>query len=64
MQAWNHDDLARKWRWAGKVARMSEDRWPKRVATWDPRDVPQHSALGRATRGRGRPRRRWEDDLN
>jgi hypothetical protein len=64
VQTWSHDALARKWRWAGKVARMSEDRWPKRVATWDPRDVPQHGALGRTSRRRGRPRRRWEDDLN
>uniref|UniRef100_A0A2A4J310 Endonuclease/exonuclease/phosphatase domain-containing protein n=1 Tax=Heliothis virescens TaxID=7102 RepID=A0A2A4J310_HELVI len=43
-----------KWRWAGHIARMSEDRWTRRVMEWRP--------WGN-TRGRGRPPQRWVDDI-
>jgi hypothetical protein len=44
----------RKWRWASKIAQMDNDRWAKLVTEWRP-------WMGK--RGRGRPRRRWRDDI-
>ena len=43
-----------KWRWAGHVARTTDNRWSERVLHWYPRE---------GTRPRGRPRRRWCDDI-
>lgn len=43
-----------KWRWAGHVARMNDNRWTKRTTEWYPRQN---------TRNRGRQRKRWHDDL-
>ena len=43
-----------KWRWAGHVDRMHDNRWAKRCTEWQPRE-------GR--RNRGRPARRWRDDI-
>jgi hypothetical protein len=44
-----------KWDWAGHVCRMHPDRWANIATNWVPCD-------GR--RRRGRPRRRWRDDLD
>ena len=46
--------LKQKWKWAGHVARLTDNRWTQRVTEWQPRE-------GR--RARGRQRRRWRDDL-
>lgn len=46
--------LKQKWRWAGHVARLEDDRWTKMVVQWRPR-------LGKRTRGR--PPMRWTDDI-
>ena len=46
--------LEQKWKWAGHVARYTDNRWTKRCTDWQPR-------LGE--RGRGRPPRRWRDDI-
>ena len=43
-----------KWEWAGHVARMHHERWAKIVTHWTPEG---------GHRRRGRPRRRWCDDL-
>jgi endonuclease/exonuclease/phosphatase family metal-dependent hydrolase len=43
-----------KWRWAGHVARSQDGRWSERVLHWWPREDK---------RSRGRPRRRWCDDI-
>ena len=43
-----------RWQWAGHVARMKDNRWTIRCTEWQVRN-------GR--RSRGRPRRRWRDDL-
>ena len=43
-----------KWRWAGHVARMNENRWATRCTDWIPRD---------RKRPAGRPLQRWRDDL-
>ena len=46
--------LKQKWKWAGHVARLDDNRWTQRVTKWQPRE-------GR--RSRGRQRKRWRDDL-
>lgn len=46
--------LKLKWRWAGHVARMSDDRWTIRITSWP-------GPIG--TRKRGRPVTRWSDDI-
>lgn len=43
-----------KWKWAGHAARMSGDRWPKKLLQWRPRQT---------NRPRGRPPTRWTDDI-
>ena len=43
-----------KWRWAVHIARMKDNRWTKLCTEWQPR---------RGKRSRGRPRRRWQDDI-
>lgn len=44
-----------KWKWAGHVARLSDERWTKRVTLW-------RGPSGK--RQRGRPLTRWADDIN
>ena len=46
--------LKQKWKWAGHIARMKDNRWTKRCTEWQPR---------RGKRSRGRPSRRWQDDI-
>ena len=46
--------LVQTWRWAGHIARMKDNRWTKRCTEWQPR---------RGKRSRGRPSRRWQDDI-
>lgn len=43
-----------KWRWTGHMLRCKKEKWSKQVTIWYPRD---------GSRGRGRKKRRWEDDL-
>ncbi|CAK1594407.1 unnamed protein product [Parnassius mnemosyne] len=43
-----------KWKWAGHVIRSSDGRWSERILHWFPRD---------GKRDRGRPLRRWKDDI-
>ena len=46
--------LKQKWKWAGHIARLEDNRWTKRCTEWQPR---------RRKRSRGRPSRRWQDDI-
>ena len=46
--------LKQKWKWAGHIARLNDNRWTKRCTEWQPR---------RGKRSRGRPSRRWQDDI-
>ena len=46
--------LKQKWKWAGHIARLKDNRWTKRYTEWQPR---------RGKRSRGRPSRRWQDDI-
>jgi hypothetical protein len=45
----------RKWKWAGHVSRMSDNRWTILLTDWRPRD---------GHRKRGRPSKRWRDELD
>ena len=45
----------KKWRWAGHVARLKDNRWTSRLTFWTPYGE---------RRKRGRPTIRWRDDLN
>ena len=47
--------LCLKWNWAGHVARMTDNRWTRRILEWRPRQD--------AFRNRGRPPTRWSDDI-
>ena len=51
--ALNHS-LRLKWKWAGHVARLQDERWAKRVTSW-------RGPVGQ--RLRGRPLTRWQDDI-
>ena len=42
-----------KWKWAGHIARMKDNRWTNRNTEW------QIKGVGSA----GRPKRRWIDDI-
>ena len=42
-----------KWRWAGHVARMKDNRWTKRLTDWMPKDK----------RLKKRPTTRWRDEI-
>ena len=46
--------LKQKWRWAGHIARIRDNRCTKRYTEWQPR---------RGKRSRGRPSRRWQNDI-
>ena len=46
--------LKQKWKWAGHVARLDDNRWTQRVTEWQPREC---------RRSRRRQRKRWRDDL-
>ena len=45
--------LTMKWRWAGHIARVSDDRWTKKCSSWKPK----------GSRRPGRPRCGWETDI-
>ena len=46
------------WRWAGRVARLSPDRWANKAMLWQP-ETSAH-AMGRS---QAHPRKRWADDI-
>ncbi|CAH2217156.1 jg22848 [Pararge aegeria aegeria] len=46
--------LKAKWKWAGHVARLTDNRWTLRLTKWP-------GPTG--NRARGRPHYRWEDDI-
>ena len=43
-----------KWKWAGHVARMNDNRWTIRCTEWQ---------IKGGRRSQGRPKRRWRDDI-
>jgi len=51
-EAWVVVQRRKKWRWAGRVARLSDQRWTHETLYWEP---------ARRNRSVGRPRLRWAD---
>ena len=51
---WVEEVHRRRFRWAGRTARLYDERWTREVLLW--------SATG--SRRRGRPKMRWTDQLN
>ena len=52
---WSALSRQRKWRFAGKTARQTDNRWSRLLLDWQPN-------FGHG-RSRGRPNKRWSDDL-
>lgn len=50
-----HHITKMKWKWAGHVARIDDDRWTRRVTVWRGPEGGQ--------RKKGRPHKRWADDI-
>ena len=60
VKCWIEVHRRQKWRMARRIITLPEKRWNRRVFNW-------HPGLDSNTRARrqvGRPKRRWEDDLN
>ena len=53
-ESWIVCQRRRKWKWAGRVARMADDRWASKTMLWIPKD---------GKRKVGRPMLRWSDSL-
>ena len=57
---WNETHRRLKWRMARRIVSLPEERWTKKIFDWHPgRDdtIKTRSLVGR-------PKRRWEDDIN
>ena len=54
VQDWLEEQRRRKWKWAGKVARRTDERWTHEIVKWNPEEV----------KVRGRPKTRWSDEIN
>jgi hypothetical protein len=66
IRCWLRLHLERKWKWAGDIVRMPEERWARRLTMWRSSDWWAEQARGSRTRPyRARPgnRLRWEDEL-
>ena len=53
-ESWVRIFRRRKWRFAGRLARLSDGRWSKKVLTWEPE----------SRRSQQRPRTRWSDPFS
>ena len=49
-----------KWKLAQRIATSPSERWLKKAAEWNP-DLSSRYKTNRAI---GRPKKRWEDDIN
>ena len=49
-----------KWRSAMRIASLPDERWAKKAAKWN----PGFSTKRQTTRPVGRPKQRWEDEIN
>ena len=60
IRCWNKTHKKMKWKLALRIATSSRDRWLRKAAEWN----PELSTRYRINRAIGRPRKRWEDDIN
>ena len=49
-----------KWKLALRIATSPSERWLKKAAEWN----PELSSKYKTNRAIGRPRKKWEDDIN
>ena len=54
------DTQKMKWKLALRIATSPSERWLKKAAEWN----PEMSSRYMTNRAIGRPRKRWEDDIN
>jgi hypothetical protein len=63
VKQWHLQVQTLQWQWAGHVARMGADRWPRRMTmstkAWEDLPVPVRPVRPRV----GRPSKRWKDDI-
>ena len=64
IRLWESAALKAKWKWAGRLTNMHTSRWAKMISTYHPADILQHDQINIPRRSKGRPRLRWEDDIN
>ena len=57
---WNKIHEKMKWKLELRIATSPSDRWLRKAAEWN----PELSTSYRINRAIGRPRKRWEDDIN
>ena len=60
IRCWNKTHKRMKWRLALRIATSPSERWLMKAAEWK----PELSSKYRTNRAIGRPRKRWEDDIN
>ena len=60
IRCWNKTHRKMKWKLALRIATSPSERWKKKAAVWN----PELSSRYRTNRAIGRPRKRWEDDIN
>ena len=60
IRCWNRTHKKMKWNLALRIATSPRERWLKKAAEWN----PELSSRYRTNRAIGRPRKRWEDDIN
>ena len=60
IRCWNNTHKRMKWRLALRIATSPSERRLMKAAEWN----PEFSSKYRTNRAIGRPRRRWEDDIN
>ena len=60
IRCWNRTHKKMKWKLALRIATSPRERWLKKAAEWN----PELSSRYRTNRAIGRPRKRWEDDIN
>ena len=60
IRCWNRTHKKMKWKLALRIATSPSERWLKKAAEWN----PELSSRYRTNRTIGRPRKRWEDDIN
>ena len=60
IRCWNRTHKKMKWKLALRIATSPSERWFKKAAEWN----PELSSRYRTNRAIGRPKKRWEDDIN
>ena len=60
IRCWKKTHKKMKWKLALRIATSPSERWLKKAAEWN----PDLSSRYRTNRAVGRPRKRWEDDIN